>query len=73
MRPKEQLLTDDEYKQIILMAVSAKPQTEEQLEAVIKAAESIRTESLMLELVLEGSVCMYQDGGEIMFCPNGKD
>jgi len=65
MQEKPQLLTDEEYKQVILMAVSGKPQTKEQIATVIKEAESMRCTALILESVLAGDLCMYDDGGTI--------
>ena len=64
---KKQMFTDEEYEKITLMAVSGKPQSEDQLCAVIKEAETMRATSLILESVLAGLLCMYDDGGEIMF------
>lgn len=73
MKEKKQLLTDEEYKQVILMAVTGKPQTEEQLSAVIKEAETMRCNALMLESVMSGLLCMYDENGTIMFSqPNDK-
>ena len=73
MTTKKQLMTDEEYKQVILMAVTGKPQTTKQIEAVIATAEKMRAESLMLESVLAGQLCMYDEEGVTMFCrPNAR-
>ena len=71
MKTQTPLMTDDEYKQVILMAVAGKPQTTEQVGRMIETAERMRTESLMLEAVLAGLLCMYDEEGVTMFCrPN---
>jgi hypothetical protein len=73
MKEKKQLLTDEEYKQVILMAVTGKPQTKEQIAAVIEEAETMRCNALVLESVLTGLLCMYDENGTIMFRqPNEK-
>lgn len=71
MTTPKQLLTDEEYKQVIIMAVAAKPQTEKQIMSIIETAEKMRAESLILESVLTGQLCMYDEDGQTMFCrPN---
>ena len=62
-----QILTDDEYAQVISMAVQGAPQTEHQLIAIIKKAEEMRTDALLLECVLSGKMCMYDEKGQVMF------
>ena len=67
MKEKIQLMTDEEYMQVIRMACAGKPQTKEQIAAVIAEAETMRCNALMLESVLTGLLCMYDENGTIMF------
>lgn len=68
MNSAKQILTDDEVKKVVLMALIGKPQSEEQLLAVIKAAETMRTDALLLECILAEELCMYEADGEMMLC-----
>lgn len=70
MKTKPQLLTDAQYEKIVMMALTAKPQTEEQIAKIIKHAEGVVIDNLFLEAVLNGKACMYFDGDELMFCGN---
>lgn len=67
MKTQKQTLTDDECTQVVLMAVTGEPQTEEQLLSIIKVAEAMRNDALLLECVLAGMLCMYDKDGETMF------
>jgi hypothetical protein len=55
------------------MAVEGKPQTREELVAVIEEAQRMRAEACRLDLVLDGQLCMYQANGKIMMCRPDAD
>ena len=66
---KPHLFTTEEYQKIIVGACKARLQTENDILAVIKHAEELRINSLILESVLDGDVAMYAGSdGQIMFC-----
>ena len=66
---KSHLFTTEEYQKIIAGACKARLQTENDILAVIKHAEELRINSLILESVLDGGVAMYAGSdGQIMFC-----
>lgn len=60
------LFNEEEYLKIIEMALRGKPQTKEELIRVVHEAEKMRVDSEMLRHILEGSLCMFEQDGEIM-------
>src|SRR5690625_4146668 len=62
------MLTDDEVRAVILACAHAPDgATEEDMGAAIRWAQGARTESLMLDLVLEGRVAITMRDGEPVF------
>ena len=66
--PKTQWLTEEEAKTVIRMAIAGAPQTDRQLYEIVKEAEAIRTQALLLEGVLAGDICMFKKNGETQLC-----
>ena len=67
------LLPEAEIFQLLRMAVEGKPRTREELVAVIEEAQRMRAEACLLDLVLDGQLCMYQANGKIMMCRPDSD
>lgn len=63
----QNLLTDDERSQVVLMALAHGPQTEHDLILVVREAEKLRLHENMLKLILRGDVSMYAAGGEVFY------
>ena len=53
---KKQLLSDVEYKRLILIACNAQPLPEEQVLKFIYQCEHMKIQSMMLEAILSGMV-----------------
>ena len=70
---KTQLITDNEAEQIIMMALAAKPQSQEDLDMVLKECADMRFSALALEGILEGKLSMYVESGELMFTRQNSD